>query len=264
LVDLGIIYCKIIAMNDIELGFREAKKITKHFAKTFYLASLFLPKKKREASHAVYAICRISDETVDNPSGKPSLGDLEKIRNNIDLAYSNAAPENKLLLAFQETVKRYGIPKEYFYGLLEGMHMDLVKTRYNSFEELEIYCYRVAGVVGLIMLRVFGCEDEKAKQFASDLGIAMQMTNILRDVKEDYQRGRIYIPADTLEKFKVSENEFSRQAINSNFKSMLQYLIEKTKQYYLNSEAGIKLIRNRRSRFVVMAMKEMYFGILAG
>jgi len=249
-------------MNDIELGFEEARKITKHFAKTFYLASLFLPKETRKAAYAVYAICRISDEAVDSQNLKPSFEGVERIKKNIDSVYSAGVPADNLLLAFQKTVNKYNIPEEYFYDLLDGMRIDLTKTRYADFRELDTYCYKVAGVVGLIMLKIFGSLDQKAEKPAIDLGIAMQMTNILRDIKEDYSRGRIYIPAECLEKFKVSEVQISHHVLSENFKSLSSYLINKTRQYYRDSEAGINLINGRHSRLAVIAMQEMYSGIL--
>lgn len=250
-------------MNDIESGFPEAQEITKSFAKTFYAASLFLPKAEKRASYAVYAVCRASDETVDNPSGKDTLADLEKLKNNIDLAYGNAPLKIPLLAAFRETVNKYRIPKEYFYELLSGMRMDLEKNRYANLEELDDYCYKVAGVVGLIMARIFGCKDERSKKYAADLGIAMQLTNILRDVREDYLRGRIYLPRDILEGFKVTEDNIASGKPNENFKNMLQFMIDRARQYYLNSQEGIKFIGKARLRFVVICMKEMYSRILS-
>jgi len=249
-------------MDQIELGFEEARKITRHFAKTFYLASFFLPKEDRQAAYSVYAICRISDESVDNSSSSPASRQLDKVRQRIDLAYSASSPEELLLLSFQKTVNKYQIPKEYFDDLLEGMRMDLIKTRYANFEELNDYCYKVAGVIGLIMLKIFRCEDESAKKSAISLGIAMQMTNILRDLAEDCLRGRIYLPYECLKEFQVAENDIALGKISANFKRMAGYLILRTKEEYLKACPGIKFIRGLRQKFVVIAMKEMYSGIL--
>lgn len=252
----------MIYMNDIGLGFEKARKITKHFAKTFYLASLFLPKEARQAAYTVYAICRASDESVDNFKNLSCQASLNRVRQSIDSAYSDNAPEEPLLLSFQQTINKYHIPKEYFYDLLEGMRMDLTKFRYANFEELNDYCYKVAGVVGLIILKIFRCNDESAKKSAIGLGIAMQMTNILRDIDEDYKRARIYIPADCLSQFQVTEKEIALREVNNNFKKMMEYLNNRTQQSYLKACAGIKHIPGARQKLVVIAMKEMYSGIL--
>ncbi len=260
--DFGLFYCRITFMKDVHLGFEEARKITRHFAKTFYLASLFLPKKTRDAAYSVYAICRISDESVDSFESSLSSQNLDEIRQRIDSAYSKDALKDKLLLSFRQTVDTYQIPKEYFYDLLDGMRMDLTKDRYNDCEELNNYCYKVAGVIGLIMLKIFRCPDTPAKKFAIELGIAMQMTNILRDIDEDFRRGRIYIPASCLDRFQVTEEELARREVNANFRRMLEYLIAKTKRGYREAGAGVKFIRGFRQKLVVIAMKEMYSGIL--
>jgi len=249
-------------MEQIASGFKIAKKITKHFAKTFYLASFFLPQDKRLASYAVYAICRISDESVDSLKGNCSELSLKELRKKIDLAYTNAALNNNLLSAFRKTVNTYSIPKEYFYELIDGMNMDLVKNRYADFEELKEYCFKAAGVVGLIMLKIFGAKDAKAEKFASDLGIAMQLTNILRDIKEDALRGRIYIPLNEFKNFKISEADIISGKINDDFKRLMQHQIKRAREYYQESEKGLSLINNPKSRFVATAMKEMYQTIL--
>jgi phytoene synthase len=248
--------------NDLQAGFIKAKTITKHFAKTFYLASLFLPKEKRLASYSVYSICRLSDEIVDNPDNELFISSLEKLRANIDLAYSNKNLTDGLLRAFQATINKYKIPKEYFLELLNGMHSDITKKRYANFDELNNYCFKAAGVVGLIMLKIFDLKNENAKNFAIDLGIGMQLTNILRDIKEDYLRGRIYIPADEMKLFAIREEDIANEIISDNLINLLKYQIKRAREYYANSNKGIYMISDSRSRFVVTVMKEIYSGIL--
>lgn len=248
--------------NNITLGFKEAEKITGYFAKTFYLASLLLPPDKKRASHVVYAICRICDEAVDSQNAIPTLDDLNKIRSNIEAAYSESRLTEPLLLAFRKTITDYEIPKEYFYELLDGMHMDLTKSRYADFEELYSYCYKVAGVVGLIMLKIFNCEDKKAEKSAIELGIGMQLTNILRDINEDFQRGRIYIPTSEMKRFSISEETLTRKEVNDKFRIMMQDLVGITKQYYQKAEIGVGLIPCKRCRIVITSMLSMYSEIL--
>jgi phytoene synthase len=250
-------------MDRLESGFREARQITKIYAKTFYLASRFLSKAKRQAAYAVYAICRISDESVDDLKNSAGLQALAGIKENIEAAFGAGDLDKNLLLAFRKTVNDYKIPKKYFDELVEGMSMDLQETRYHNFQELENYCYRAAGVVGLIMLKIFGYEDRRAEKHAVDLGIAMQLTNILRDIKEDFQRGRIYLPLEELQRFGVLENDISGAKTGENFKELIKFQINRARRYYAESESGIKLINDSSCRRVVRIMKELYSEILS-
>jgi len=253
---------KSIKDNSIKAGFEEAQIITKHHAKTFYFASRFLDKDKRAAAYSVYAICRISDDSVDYPSGQDNSIHLEQIKAKIEHVYENKDVKDNLLSAFKETIDKYSIPKNYFDELIDGMYMDLNKNRYENFDELRAYCYKVAGVVGLIMLRIFGHSAREAVNHAADLGIAMQLTNILRDIKEDYQRGRIYLPRDEIAKFGISEDQIAQGKVDENLISFLKFQIKRARGFYDNSAAGIKMITDLKSRVVVCMMKDMYAGIL--
>jgi phytoene synthase len=242
------------------LGFKQAKAITQKYAKTFYFASYFLSKDKRYAAYSIYAICRVSDEAVDNQN-KSSLNKLEQIRENIEKVYSTNPLNNNLLLAFRETIRKYCLPKQYFDQLLEGMGSDIMKNRYADFPELKLYCYKVAGVVGLMMLRILGYSLE-AEKYAVNLGIAMQLTNIIRDIKEDFDRNRIYLPQDELTRFGVRKNDIASGNINQEMKSLLLFQIKRARDFYAAANPGVKLIPDRRSRFVILCMKEIYAGIL--
>jgi phytoene synthase len=242
-------------------GFATAERITKKYAKTFYFASLFLAREKRKAAYCVYAICRITDECVDSQVTCPE-DMLVKLKSDIESAYGPGLIYDGLLSAFRDSVSRYNIPKEYFFGLIEGVRMDLSKTRYANFDELYEYSYKVAGLVGLMMLKIFGSSDEKAKEYATKLGVAMQLTNIIRDIKEDWQRGRIYLPLDEMEQFMVSEKSLSTRMVDRNFKDLLKFQISRARQYYADAAPGIKMINNSGSRFVIRVMKDLYAGIL--
>ena len=247
--------------KELRIGFKEAEKITKKFAKTFYLSSLFLPKAKRNASYAIYAICRLSDESVDSMSSGHAQR-LKTLEQTIACAYSNSNTDGPLLAAFSKTVKDYNIPKEYFDELIKGMYMDLEIKNYPDFKSLYIYCYRVAGVVGLIMIRIFGYKNSAAEDYAVKLGIAMQLNNILRDIKEDTSLGRIYLPADEMGRFDVSESQLAKGIINEPFKNLLRFQIDRCRKFYDESLEGIKLIDSRISRLVIFTMKGIYSGIL--
>ncbi|KPK97635.1 MAG: hypothetical protein AMJ95_08115 [Omnitrophica WOR_2 bacterium SM23_72] len=246
----------------LKRGLRLAQAITRHHAKTFYFASRFLPKEKRTCAYVIYAVCRISDEAVDKNSRVSSLSSLSQAKDNIELTYSDSPLQEDLLFAFRQTARRFDIPKTYFDELLEGMRMDLTKKRYQTFDDLYGYCYRVAGVVGLIMLKIFGYGHKQAEKYAVDLGVAMQLTNILRDIKEDFLRGRVYLPQDELKKFGVFEEQLSGGKVDDNFKTLLKFQIERARQYYATSESGIRLIMDSRCRFAVLCMKQIYAGIL--
>ncbi|MBU1726188.1 MAG: phytoene/squalene synthase family protein [Candidatus Omnitrophica bacterium] len=249
-------------MDKLADGYLKAKAITKKHAKTFYFASLFLPKEKRLAAYAVYAICRISDDSIDNNPEAAARANLPKIKDRISTAYGNGELQENILLVFRETVRKYGIPKSYFDELIEGIELDLNKKRYKSFEELYDYCYKVAGVVGLMMLKIFGYDDLNAESYAVNLGIAMQLTNISRDIKEDYLRGRIYLPEGELKEFGVSEKDLADSKLSEGFKELLKLQIKRARDYYSNSKLGTRLINDEKCRFVVYAMNEIYSGIL--
>lgn len=236
--------------------------LTKKYAKTFYFASHFLPKDKKYAAYAVYAICRVSDEAVDGKTINNNTKSLDRIKENIDSAYGKGEIRNNVLLAFRDTVTKYDIPKYYFDQLIEGMRLDLNKKRYANFTELYEYCYKAAGVVGLILLKILGSYDAKTQEYSVNLGIAMQLTNILRDIKEDFQRGRIYLPQDEMEKCGVTESNISRMIVDDNLVNLLKFQIERAKEYYKSSSYGIATIGNLRCRFVAAIMKNMYAGIL--
>lgn len=248
----------------IRLGLNESRNITKEYARTFYFASLFLPAELRNSSYAVYSVCRISDNAADKiDDKKQSRKDLLEISNNIESAYNGSGVENSpLLFAFHSTVRKHKIPREYFTELLEGMNMDLDKARYEDFTRLYDYCYKVAGVVGLIMLEIFGYSDPEAKKHATELGVAMQLTNILRDIKEDFQRGRIYLPQGEMKQFNITEGTIARQENTPELKELLRFNISRARGYYKQSSRGFSMITNKQSRFVAAIMKELYSGIL--
>ncbi|MBN1912988.1 MAG: phytoene/squalene synthase family protein [Candidatus Omnitrophica bacterium] len=246
----------------LQEGYREAEKITKDHATIFYLASKLLDKEKRYSAYAVYALCRLSDESVDNPGGSCAKDSLDAIEKKIAQAFGDAEQETPLLYAFRHSVEKYRIPQEYFQEMTAGMRMDLEKNRYRDFKELHEYCYRSAGVVGLIMLKIFGYKNRKAEGYALNLGIAMQLTNILRDIKEDFARQRIYLPQDEMSKFQINQNDISEGSVSDDFKKFMGFQIQRARQYYRDCLSGIGMINDLRCRLVTLAMKELYEGIL--
>lgn len=245
-----------------ERGFIAARAVTREYARTFYLASQLLPADKRRAVFALYAVCRATDESVDDLPSAASQERLERISSQINLAYTDSDLPTDILSAFRHTVRAFAIPKTYFEELLEGMRMDLSKNRYADFAELCLYCYRVAGVIGLIMMKVLGCQSDNAQKHAVDLGIALQLTNIIRDIGEDLTRGRIYVPQDELRRFGVEENDLGNGRVRENFIQLLKFQVGRARSYYERSREGIRSIPGLRERAAICAVQKMYAGIL--
>ncbi|MDL1892684.1 phytoene/squalene synthase family protein [Sphingobacteriales bacterium CHB3] len=253
-------------IQELHENYRQCRLYTRHYAKTFYFASHVLPREKRLAAYAVYSFCRYADEIADHGS---AVGDrvqakrrLADLQNQLRYLYTNSPLMDKKLLAFRDTVFRYGIPENYFKDLLRGVEMDLEKKRFADFAELNDYCYCVASVVGLIMTKIFGASDETALQHAADLGTAMQLTNILRDVGEDYRRGRIYLPQDEMANFGYSERDLRDGNVTQNFKRLMEFQIDRARRYYESAEQGIPMLTNDGSRFCVRLMSRTYARIL--
>src|SRR5205807_879770 len=173
-------------------------KLTQRSRSNFYYAFLFLPREKREALEAVYAYCRLVDDVVDEeaPEAEKRAG-IEKWRRQLDAVYApspSAEPDHPVVLKLREAVQRFPIRREDLEAVIDGCAMDISQARYRTWDELRTYCYRVASAVGLVCIEIFGYSSPRARDYAIDLGIALQLTNILRDVAEDARRGRIYLP----------------------------------------------------------------------
>jgi phytoene synthase len=251
-------------INPLISSYDECRLYTRYYAKSFYFSSFLLPKDKRNAAYAVYSFCRYADNIVDMASNHP-IGEVEqKIKSlleNLDEIYSGRSV-NDDFSAFGNTVRKFDIPKHYFTELVEGVSMDTKTKRYETFEELEQYCYKVASVVGLIMSEIFGYSNNEALDYAVHLGKAMQLTNILRDVYDDHRMGRVYLPQDELKSFGYSEEDIGKKTINSNFISLIKHQIERARAYYKLAEKGIPYLTDDGSRTTVVLMLKIYSGIL--
>jgi phytoene synthase len=199
---------------------------------SFYYSFLILPRPKRDAIETIYAFCRFTDDIVDEAGDEKEKYALllqwtEELRRSL-YGISRYSLLNKL----SAIIQRFHIPIEHFYELIKGMEMDLLNTRYGTFSELEQYCYRAASTVGLICAEVFGYTNEKTKQYAINLGIALQLTNILRDIKSDAKRGRIYLPLEDLRKFGYSENDLLNCTYNERFVELMKFECERAHEYF--------------------------------
>jgi len=263
----------IINQSEIERAYKYCETITKLHAKSFYFAAKFLPKPKRKAVYPIYAFCRHVDDEIDEiGEGKESdaIETIKKWKSYLQDVYQGTANgeqqtangEEKLVFnAWKDLLKTYKIPKNLPLELMQGVLMDTQIKRYETFDELYIYCYRVASTVGLMSSEILGYSDEIALYYAEAMGIAMQLTNILRDVKEDAAMGRIYLPQEDLRKFGVSAEQILAGVMNANFIELMKFEIARARDFYRKGEKGIAFLE-KDSRFTVLLASRIYSRIL--
>jgi phytoene synthase len=239
-----------------------AKEISKKSKSSFYYAFNLLPEEKRDAMNTVYAFCRKTDDIVDESSDSTDLKyeKLRKWRIEFEKCFSGHS-EFALLNKLGTTISNFNIPLDPFFELIKGMEMDLQKDRYKSFDDLQLYCYRVASTVGLMCIEIFGYKHPSTKQFAVDLGIALQMTNILRDIGKDAKNGRIYLPQEDLIRFNYSEQEIMSLIYNDNFRDLMVYESSRAKQYFNSATANLDL-DDKKTMFAARAMQHIYYKML--
>lgn len=245
--------------------FEHARSVTAHWSKSFYMASGLLPREKKWATYALYGFCRYADNLIDNPrehrSREELLHEVDTLAKELRIAHRTGESEHPVLKPYIQVATRYEIPSRYALDLLKGVTMDLEQDRYASFSELYIFCYRVAAVVGLMMTHILGFSHPIALRYAEELGLAMQLTNILRDVREDAERGRIYLPQDELARFGVSEEDILEGRMSENLRALMKFQVQRARCYYESAERGIALL-DRGSRFAIVAASRIYSGIL--
>lgn len=238
---------------------------------SFYYSFSLLPRDEREAMHSVYAFCRYADDIIDEDEVEaepvePSMRALRKrerlnrLRAEVERCYRGES-RHPILLPLSKVVRRFNIKKQYFLTLLDGMEMDLVKNRYNSFEDLREYCYCVASVVGLICIEIFGYQYEETKEYAVNLGIALQLTNILRDIKADAARGRIYLPLEDLRAFGYTEEDLMANRYNLPFIELMRFETRRAREYYGKARAALRS-DERKTMFAAEIMDAIYYRML--
>lgn len=199
---------------------------------SFTVSFIFLPKTQREAMTVLYAFCREVDDVVDECSDySVAQTKLNWWKSEIANLYANT-PQHPVTKALQPVVAQFDLAQEHFLEIIDGMEMDLKFNRYEDFKQLQLYCYRVASVVGLLSAQIFGFKNRRTLKYAHDLGMAFQLTNIIRDVGEDARRGRIYLPLDELKKAKVSEDDILQSRETPQVKELIEYQIERAETYY--------------------------------
>ncbi len=255
-------------------AYEHCRQITAEYAKTFYLGTLLMPKQKRKAIWAIYAWCRRTDELVDGIESKYTTTDtLIEWEQQLESVFAGQ-PVDETDVALVDTIQSFPLEIQPFRDMIAGQRMDLDCNRYQTFEELKLYCYRVAGTVGLMSNGVLGissnqnrvpweqdCQPYNPKEEAIALGIAMQLTNILRDVGEDSRRGRIYLPLEDLKAFDYTEEDLFKGIIDERWRALMSFQIQRARRYYEQAEQGIRyLIRD--SRLPVWTSLMLYQGIL--
>ena len=246
---------------ELKKAYQFCRNLARAKAGNFYYAFIFLPKPKRQAIYALYAFCQYGDQMVDevNPGGNP-VSDIDNLRtelkNCMDDSYSTP-----LFTALADSIRRYNLPMKHFDELIDGMETDLHRNRFETFAELEKYCYSVASTVGLLCVEIFGYKEESVREYARNLGMALQLTNIIRDVKEDAARNRIYIPQEELKKFDYSEEKLLKAPSGDNFKRLMMFQYERAVEYYVRANDSL-LPAERKNEIASEIMKTIYRELL--
>src|SRR5689334_13746150 len=243
----------------LQKAYKQAEKITLQHSKSFHFASGLLPEKKRSAVRALYAFCRTVDDIVDETSSPERDSQLDYWRRIVETVSFDK--EDLVAAAWADTLTRYHIPRHYALQLIDGVARDLCQSRYQTFDELATYCYGVASTVGLMSMYVVGFTDGSAVPYAIKLGVALQMTNILRDVGEDYRNGRLYLPREELAFYGIQEAAIAEGRVSANWRQFMKFQIERTRQLYEESWAGVKMLE-REGQFAIGAASVFYQGIL--
>jgi len=240
----------------------QTKQIAKGSNSSFYYAFNLLSAEKRNAMNTVYAFCRRTDDIIDegNDSHELKYEKLRKWRIELEKAL-NGNSGYPLFNKLSATINKFNIPIQPFYELLKGMEMDLQRNRYLTFDDLQLYCYRVASTVGLMCIEIFGYKHESTRDFAINLGIALQLTNILRDIKKDAEAGRIYLPKEDLKRFNYSETDLLNLTYNDNFTQMMKYEVNRAK-YYFNMATESLNLDDKGKMSAARAMQHIYSRIL--
>lgn len=234
----------------------------------FYYSFLVLPREKREAIIAVWDFCRAVDDTVDEAQTRDVPAEVEKWRREVAAAFGEGFPATPEGRALAPLVQRFKLPRDAFEALVDGVEMDVGSRRYDTFDDLYQYCIRVASAVGLMCLEIFGYSNPRARQYATDLGVALQLTNILRDVPGDLARGRVYIPLEDLRRFGCTEADLQRESESAGggvkspaVKALLRHQAVRAREYYARAASELPP-EDARQLVAARIMGAIYFAIL--
>ncbi len=250
------------SMISVEESYSRAETVTRAAARNFFYTFRFLPPERRRSIFAVYAFSRRADDAVDAVE-EQNLDEAEARRrlDQLEALLTSGDVDDPLAPALKDTIERFQIPLEPFRELLRGMRSDLVKNRYADFDELYEYCYRAASVVGLICIEIFGYRDSRAIEPAVQLGIAMQLTNILRDVREDCERNRVYLPADEMRQFGCDERDLFALNPTQGFQDLMRFQVDRARYFFLEATPLFELVEPE-SRYCPVLLKRFYSRVL--
>jgi phytoene synthase len=245
----------------LEESYAFCERVARTQAKNFYYSFLLLSRPQRQAMCAIYAFMRYCDDLSDAEGVSDRAGAIARWQADLDSALAGSAPENPLWPAFSDTVARYRIPHEYFRAMIRGVSSDLEPRHVQTFQELYDYCYHVASVVGLTIIHIFCFDDPAALPLAERCGVAFQLTNILRDVREDAEHGRVYLPAEDLQRFGVKPEEMSGAALSPALRSLLAFEADRARAYYREAEPLLNMVHSG-SRASLKALIGIYSRLL--
>jgi 15-cis-phytoene synthase len=256
------------AQQNEQYAYQRCYEITRANSKTFFMASSLLPAEKRRAVQALYAFCRLSDDLVDRPDETlplPALrADLDDWRCRVQNCRADEAvggDQQSVLVAWSDVRRKFDIPFGYVDQFIDGIALDLESARYQTFEQLTGYCYGVACTVGLMSMHIVGFQGPEALPYAIRLGVALQLTNILRDVGEDWRTGRLYLPLDELHAFGLDETDIAAGQVTPRWRAFMRHQIRRVHKIYDEALPGVALL-NQDGRFAIAAAGELYRGIL--
>jgi len=244
----------------LDADYERCAQVTRRSRSSFYYAFILLPPERRRGLYAVYAFCRFIDDIADDESIREPALLLKRWREELERVYSGA-PTRALSRALADSARRFKIPRELFEEIINGVEMDLSRKRYQTWDELRPYCYRVASALGLICIEIFGYRNPAAKLYAENLGLALQLTNILRDVREDAERGRIYLPLEDLARFNVSEQEILGGVYSPNFVNLMDFEARRARELYALAQSELAL-EDRATLLTAEAMRLIYAALL--
>jgi phytoene synthase len=244
-------------------GARLVSRLTRRSGSNFYYAFLFLPRPRREALYAVYAFCRIVDDIVDHGTDPArQRAELDRWRSEVARCFEGGTVELPVARRLAEAVQRYPIPRAALEAIIDGVEMDLDRVRYETFDALYPYCYRVAAAVGLCCVEIFGYSDLLARDYAVNLGVALQLTNIIRDVEVDARAGRVYLPEEDLRRFRVTPDDLRTARYSGAFVELMDHQARRAREFYAAARRAFPA-RDARPLVAAEIMGRIYFALLA-
>jgi len=245
----------------LEQSYSFCERVARTQAKNFYYSFLLLSRPQRQAMCAIYAFMRYCDDLSDAEGISDRPAAIARWEADLESALAGRRPPHPLWPAFSDAVARYQIPHQYFRDMIRGVRSDLEPRHIQTFQELYDYCYHVASVVGLTIIHIFGFKDPAALTLAEKCGVAFQLTNILRDVREDAENGRVYLPAEDLKRFGAGEKDLSAQTLSRPLRELLRFEADRARDFYRQSEPLIKMV-DKHSRASLKALIQIYSRLL--